>query len=253
MPVPVLLRKVTNLLADTVKNVSDVVWPRVCPVCESDARRWLCDACLGELIDASTQPSCQACGRPASGSACPWCGGRGDGPIKRVVRLGVYEPPLSSLIVSAKFSGRWELCRPLGHALADVAGDLPPDAVVVPVPLHAHRLASRGFDQAYLIAEALAGQRRVPLVRALKRQRHTRPQTALTGTTARQQNLRDAFALNDLGGVEGRAVVLVDDVMTSGSTLRSAARAVQAGKPRLIMAAVLAVATRAQEARPVKW
>ena len=225
-----------------------MIWPARCAACESDAGSDLCTACEQELVELSTRPACPHCGRPGVAHACGWCGGKGDGPVKAVWRLGVYEAPLAHLVRRAKFDGRWELCRSLGERLAGVC-ELGDDVVLVPVPLHAARRASRGYDQAALVAEALGGRLKLPVVHALRRRRHTQPQTSLQGSTARSVNLRDAFALHDAEAVEGRRVVLVDDVMTSGSTLRAAARTLAPAKPAWVGAAVLAVATREQEAK----
>ncbi|MEM7808646.1 MAG: ComF family protein, partial [Planctomycetota bacterium] len=230
-------------LVTLARDLVDLVWPDVCAACAADATGSLCDACEDDLRQLGEASYCRKCGRSMDGPACEACDGQGSPTIRSVWRVGSFEPPLSTLIRAAKFGGRWELCRPLGERLAGVV-DVPVDAVIVPVPLHPHRRARRGFDQAELIAKSLARQIDRPLVKALVRRRNTRPQTELQGIAARQTNLRDAFVMSPQADVAGRPVILVDDVTTSGSTIRSAARAVAVGNPTSVVAAVLAVAER---------
>jgi ComF family protein len=112
--------------------------------------------------------------------------------------------------------------------------------VLVPVPLHPRRLRARGFNQSELLARELARRAGRPLVcGALVRRADTPPQTGLPAAR-RRANLRDAFAVRRRGAVAGRTVVLVDDVLTTGSTARACARALrQAGvsEVRLLTAA----------------
>lgn len=117
--------------------------------------------------------------------------------------------------------------RPLGlmslEPLAEIMSFQRLD-VIVPVPLHKRRLRSRGFNQALLLAELLAHEWRLPLERrALRRVRWTEPQITLTAAE-RRENVRGAFAVADNVAVAGKCVLLVDDVLTTGSTVEECAR-----------------------------
>ena len=110
----------------------------------------------------------------------------------------------------------------------------------VPVPLHPWRRLSRGFNQAHDLARAL----HLPVVRALRRCRATRPQEHLTAT-ARRHNVAGAFALAHLApgaDLAGAVVVLVDDVHTTGATLQSCARVLKDAGVREVRAVTAAVA-----------
>ncbi len=208
----------------------------------------VCPACRRELDDHAAEPACPACGQPTADAAgaCPWCDGLGDGPIRRVVRLWPFAGPARGLIHAAKFEGRWELSRWLGEQLADrvlaARLDLGRGAIVVPVPLHPHRRALRGHDQAAGAARGLATRLCRPLVPALQRCRATAAQTSLTSISARRRNVRDCFAVPNPAAVAGRVALLVDDVRTTGATLRSAARELMDAGAAEVVGCVLAVA-----------
>jgi ComF family protein len=190
-----------------------------------------------------TDAYCPRCGATAPpetvlDSGCPHCR---DQPVPwdRVYRLGPYRDPIAAAVRHMKFGRGWGWAPWLGRQLAAV---MPPDAggVVCPVPLHWTRRLRRGFDQSYLIAEAVAHAHRLPLVPILRRVRRTSPQSALTAQRHRRENVRNAFVSRplDLGG---RTVWLVDDVKTTGATAGQCARLLRragAGRIHLLVAAV---------------
>lgn len=202
-----------------------------CPVCGTvmpDRSRPLCGRCALEL-PLRTGGYCPACGEmsgretdpPARCAACrleppPWDG---------LYLHGRYEGALRKLIINFKFGnshGRARLLADLGARAYGDGRERTPD-LVVPVPLHTRRLLWRGFNQSLEIARGVAGALGCPLVpKALARTRNTPPQTRL-GMKERQENIRGAIAARpDL--VRGRNVLLVDDVYTTGSTLRECAK-----------------------------
>ena len=126
-----------------------------------------------------------------------------------------------------KYSGERRAATPRAVAMAarwtaaGVGGD-----VLIPVPVHIERARRRGYDQAFLLASAIAGRLGIPWQPALERTRHTTPQFEL-GRRARHSNVSGAFALRDGAGtsVDGAWPILVDDVVTTGSTLVACAEA----------------------------
>ena len=156
--------------------------------------------------------------------------------------FGSYEGVLRELIHLYKYGRIKTLARPLGALLAAA---LPRDErfdAVTPVPLHWRRQWQRGFNQSELLARAIARRRGVPVIHALKRARSTVAQAGLSNT-GRRQNVAAAFRPRRT--VEGKRILLVDDVMTTGSTAASCALALKrAGAAKVALLTVARVDRR---------
>jgi ComF family protein len=121
-----------------------------------------------------------------------------------------------------KYGGKTYLRRPLAILIAEKifseTTDSTPD-IIIPVPLHSKRLRQRGFNQAILIGELVSKKLQIPLARhLLKRIRWTEPQVTLSADK-REANVRGAFSITPGADIKGKRVMLLDDVMTTGSTV----------------------------------
>lgn len=114
--------------------------------------------------------------------------------------------------------------------------------VIIPIPLHAKRLYERGYNQSLMIAHGISRETRIPIEnRAMIRSRHTTTQTGL-GQDDRWENVSSAFKITDSKKVAGRHILIVDDVLTTGATLLSAAHTLMASGAHSVSFATLAFA-----------
>jgi ComF family protein len=212
---------------DTLGFVSRTLLPYRCLVCgERGVGRDLCAACAAAL--PWNRRACARCGLPMAlpASECGPCL-RHPPPFTRTHAALVYRFPLDRLLPRFKFHADLAAGRLLSDLLCEGIGDDPRPAALVPVPLHGSRLRERGYDQALELAKVVARRTRIPLhAGALKRVRSTARQSELD-LPARQHNLRGAFALAE------RAlpahIALIDDVMTTGATVRECAQTLLRG------------------------
>jgi ComF family protein len=171
-------------------------------------------------------------------------------PLDKALAAVPYAYPWSDLIARYKFGEQHGWATFFATLLLKTPGvpqafaDLEPHDWVLPLPLSAERLQTRGFNQAWELASALARLSQTPAksdARLLLRVKHTRPQSQLK-REARLANVKGAFQIDPLrvAGVEGRRVLLVDDVMTSGASLFTAAQALREAGAAQITAVVLA-------------
>lgn len=171
-----------------------------------------------------TPPVCDFCGDALANDVerCAKCRAR-DHVIDRARAVGEYDGVLRRIIHAFKYDGRRSLAEPLAHRMKQTGRVLLTDAdFVVPVPLHWRREYHRGFNQARELARGLP----LPLVEPLVRSKPTRPQVELAADR-RRANVRHAFRWRRgclrWRNLTGKAVVLVDDVSTTGATLEACA------------------------------
>lgn len=208
-----------------LRAVADLLFPPACQLCRQVGRFPLCPPCQGQFR-LIVPPVCQRCGRPLRGppglvATCLSC--RYWWYHYASARAaGVYDGSLRDAIHALKFRGCRAMAAPLGALMAQVAWwEVPPAGALVPVPLHARRLRERGFNQSELLARAIGRVLRIPVLPALRRIRSTEAQSRLT-VEARRENVRGAFQAR--GSLGGQAVVLVDDVVSTGFTASECAR-----------------------------
>ncbi len=194
-----------------------LLYPATCTICGKNVRagEYLCDGCEAKIIRI-VPPFCETCSEPFEGSintafSCANC-------AHRTIHFDA---------AVAAYRGR-------GKRLRDYEFD-----VVVPVPLHPARQRERGFNQASLLAQLLSAHTSIPCKPVLKRIRYTTTQTALD-RSERMENLHNAFRLRKNADVRGLRVLLIDDVLTTGSTLSECARVLKRVGARSVHAATAA-------------
>lgn len=232
------LRRLGRVARGAGRTALDLLLPPQCLTCDApvEVQGQLCGACF-RTTAFLTEPCCRRCGRPfeAAGQGglegvCQGC--RDHPPPWRAARAALrYDEQTKRLVLPLKYGDRVELARALAPHMARAGSALLHGTdVIVPVPLHRRRLLARRYNQAALLARALARLSGRPAVLdVLRRTRATSP-LADKGAKARAAEVEGVFAVRERHRprVDGARVLLVDDVLTSGATAGACARALLA-------------------------
>lgn len=198
--------------------------------------RFVGDALAG-LIDFLVPPACSACGAEGEGLICSLCREKlralAGKHLKsaeglEIVAPFLYEGAAKNLVVDFKYHGVKGLSREMAIFMAERIKGLG-IASLVPVPLHRARVRERGYSQTALLARELSGITGIPVIHCVKRKRYTTAQVELAGQE-RLANLEGAFRF--VGPAPQEPLAIVDDVATTGTTLREVADVIPA--PRKI-------------------
>ena len=218
-------------------TLAGLVYPPACIACgkATGEPHTLCGRCWAGMRFIE-RPFCERLGTPFAvdlGMALVSPAAIADPPVFARARAAVrYDDTARKLVHRLKYSDRLDLARALGAAMVRPAAELAADAdVIVPVPLHRLRLWRRRFNQSMELARIVAARHRVPCDPGLlARVKRTTPQVGLS-RAQRADNLQGAFRVPDDARprLEGKRVLLVDDVLTTGATANAASRALLRG------------------------
>jgi len=229
-------RAIGPVLGAALGGILNAVLPPRCLRCGGDIGETgaLCAGCWDALTFVS-DPQCDRCGIPfeivpADGTVCGACAARPPD-FDRARAVFAYDDASRDLILGFKRGDRTDAAPGLGRWLCRAGGDLVRTAdVIAPVPLHPLRLVQRRYNQSALLVRMVARQTGVPAAYGLIRRDRATPSQGGRGRGARRRNVANAFSVPPRfrDRLSGRRVLLLDDVLTTGATVESCARALRA-------------------------
>ena len=211
------------------KFILDLLFPISCLECNQEGK-FICSACFEKIPLIKNQP------------------------VKNLIITSHYNHPLIKKAVHRyKYDFVKKLAKPLGHLMVKKLNQQNiKNPILIPIPLHLKRLRWRGFNQADLLARQISKELNIPIINNLLIQtKHTLPQMKIKNAKKRKQNIKHAFALNsrnvlknDVLGTRtsfsGRSFILIDDISTTGATLKECAKVLKPLKPKKIYGLVIA-------------
>ncbi|MCI0702557.1 MAG: ComF family protein [Planctomycetia bacterium] len=239
-------------MTEFVRNATQLLYPNTCLICDAPEpgdvrfRHGVCNDCFA-AVTTDPFPACPWCAQTVGPHAdttkgCVACRDVALG-FERAFRLGPYDGKLRDAILRTKFPVGEGLADMLGRLYFETKGEIIRTAeidLVAPIPLHWWRKWQRGYNEPEAVGRELATGLNVPFVpNLLRRVRYTAKQAQLT-REARRENVKGAFRVRRGARLAKKTVLLVDDVMTTGSTLGEAARTLTAAGAERVIVAVLA-------------
>jgi len=201
------------------KTILDLIFPITCLGCSSQGR-FLCPSCLDKIPPNQELPQ-----------------------NKLIVALDYKNPFVKEIIHQYKYNFIKDLSEPLAELMSRKLSSYfsSGSIVLIPVPLHKKRLRWRGFNQSDLLAQEINQRLNFPIANdILIRKKHTLPQVKIENAPKRKQNIKNAFQLNSDQSLEDKTIILIDDISTTGATLKECAKALKPLKPKEIWGLVLA-------------
>lgn len=226
-----------------LEKLLSLLFPRDfnCVICNRELARFtryrVCSPCYATL-EVIGERACLKCGKMlfSEEQYCLDCQNH-EKTFDRAIAPLAYSGAAAFLVMNLKFHGRKYLVKPMAAFMTDkLLEEALVAEVVIPVPLHPRRKKERGFNQSELLAEEIAASVGLPLdVTSARRVKDTLVSSKLTGgRTAREENMKDAFEVADKEAVKGKAILVVDDVLTTGTTANELSAALKkAGAKRV--------------------
>jgi competence protein ComFC len=248
------LPKLLHYFLELKDDLLDFVYPQHCVICKKYLRREekdICEVCWNSLV-ILTEPFCPYCKSflEEGDTTCGFCKSAGefseDHKILLVRSLGRFDDYYQELIHRFKYGKKIPLGKRLGQRLGETIND---DSIflesdfLIPVPLHKSRYRERGFNQSDIVAEGISKITGLSVLKnVLKRKKNTKDQTNLS-REQREENVRGAFVVSEPEMINGKKIILVDDVITTGATLSECARMLKQAGAEKILGMTIAVVT----------
>jgi len=220
---------------EVIHTVKEYLFPVFCLSCDKEGT-WVCEDCFSR-IDITSQLFCPLCHEKTSaGEVCDACTSQQKTSyLSRHVATTVYKESalIGTIIHTLKYDFADDVLHSIEHMLetwfetcAPVFSDID---MIIPVPLHKKRFAERGFNQAFLIGNILAKHSSIPIQEKLLIRKRDTPHQANLDRKGRLSNVVDAFRVKALEAIDGKSILLVDDVYTTGATMQTCAEVLLKG------------------------
>jgi len=228
----------------------DLIFPPCCAICKKKGQKMICDDCLRKVIFIKP-PICRVCGKPRdkyfAGDLCEDCSKEGM-PFEIASSVVLYDGVIKEAIHKFKFEGKKVLSSFLGGFLVDHLkhGYIPVKKIdaIIPLPLSRKRFRQRGYNQSELLANEISGYYSINVdSSSLKKVKDITPQFELS-REKRMSNVKGAFSSSPL---PGKNVLLIDDIYTTGATVREASMALKASGAKSVYVLTLARAACPEE------
>ncbi|MFH0930179.1 MAG: ComF family protein [Candidatus Moraniibacteriota bacterium] len=235
----------------SLKNaILDALFPILCLSCEKEGF-WLCDSCAAQtkILDFQVCPICEDM-LTEKGYLCSACRASQKSNLDSLITAVSYEDPTTRKLVynfKYRFVGDISLLLAKFICKALIRNDFPLPDIISPVPLHPRRLRWRGFNQSLLLAEYIAEEltplMKIKVLDILERKKYSQPQMQVKNYQQRLQNVQHIFGLksdtnHDL--IKNKRILLIDDIATTGATLKECAKVLKQFGAKKVFAAVVA-------------
>lgn len=223
-----------------LKFFVEFLLPPICIVCSKEIKEALvCNDCLNN-VQLIKPPLCPVCGRPIDKTkTCSHCCYERNLDYGRAFTL--YIPPVDKMIHHLKYRQKTNLARFFGRGMANILVSdfyLKQAEFLIPVPLFWWKKFCRGYNQADLLAEIIGTETKIEVLNALRRIKNTKTQTKLK-QEKRRENVKDAFVVTK--DIRNKKVILIDDVMTTGATIKECARMLKESGAKEVYSLVSAI------------
>lgn len=231
------------LIKPYIKALTNLLFPLTCLSCATKIEQgYLCSSCYNK-IELLNPPLCLYCSTPLIAKKICWPCQNGKFPYDQLISIAEYKPPLNKLIQLFKYKHYDYLAKYLAQIMIDqllsLGCDLSNYNLIIPVPLSRQKLKEREFNQTYLLAETLANYFNI-LIKddIIYANKDTASQVNLT-KKERKRNIENKFFINDVD-LKGQRVILLDDIFTTGATIKACAKLLKQAKAETILVLTLA-------------
>ena len=229
--------RVPAIVRSGLRSVLDFVLPARCAGCGAivDELHSFCVTCWTQ-VEFLGESGCKACGMPLEATEAEECGACLARPpqIQRTRAAVAYGDLSRGIAIRLKYGRKVALARTMARYMAPLVDRSDGDPILVPVPLHRSRLWQRGFNQSALVAREIGARLSLSADAGLLRRVKRTPPLKGMSLNQRQRTVAGAFRVSSNADLQGRTVVLVDDVLTTGSTVDACAKALKrAGAERV--------------------